>query len=63
MTNRYEHVDIARGIAILLVVMGHSCSSTSGDLNRMILGFHMPLFFFLSGLFAKEYTLETLWGG
>ena len=29
----------------------------------MILGFHMPLFFFLSGLFAKEYTLETLWGG
>ena len=63
MVNRYEHVDIARGIAIILVVMGHSCSSSTGDLNRMILGFHMPLFFFLSGLFAKEYTHETLWRG
>ena len=52
--NRIDHIDIARGIVMLLVVVGHSCSSTDGYLNRMILSFHMPLFFFLSGVFAKQ---------
>lgn len=45
---------MARGVAILLVVAGHCCSSNTGYLNRMILSFHMPLFFFLSGTFAKD---------
>ena len=61
--NRYLHIDMARGVAMILVVMGHSCLSTQGDLNKMILSFHMPLFFFLSGIFAKEYTFERLLGG
>lgn len=59
--NRYDHIDIARGIAIILVVMGHSCSSNTGDLNRLILSFHMPLFFFLSGVFAKKIESKMLW--
>lgn len=50
---RYAFIDIARGIAILLVVLGHCCSSASDPLNKMILSFHMPLFFLLSGLFVK----------
>lgn len=63
MNNRIFHVDVARGIAILLVVLGHSCLTTEGSLNRMILSFHMPLFFFLSGVFAKKITANQLLGG
>lgn len=60
---RYRFIDIARGIAILLVVLGHSFSSADCPMNKMILGFHMPLFFFLSGVFAKALSLSGLWGG
>ena len=60
---RYAHVDIARGIAILLVVLGHCFQSSDVALNRVILSFHMPLFFFLSGVFAKTETVETILGG
>ena len=60
---RYRFIDIARGIAILLVVLGHSFSSADCPMNKMILGFHMPLFFFLSGVFAKCLDFNELWGG
>ena len=60
---RYAHIDIARGIAIILVVLGHCCQSTDIALNRVILSFHMPLFFFLSGVFAKSETVKTIMGG
>lgn len=46
-------IDVMRGIAILLVVLGHSIGSLANPLNRFILSFHMPLFFFISGLVAK----------
>ena len=59
---RYRFIDIARGIAILLVVLGHSFSSADCPMNKMILGFHMPLFFFLSGVFAKCLTHSGLRG-
>lgn len=59
---RYAHVDVCRGIAILLVVLGHCFQSSGADLNRVILSFHMPLFFFLSGLFAKTMTIEFFRG-
>lgn len=60
---RYDHIDIARGIAIILVVVGHSCHTPENPLNRLILSFHMPLFFFLSGVFAKEMDYANLLGG
>lgn len=63
MNNRIFHVDVARGIAILLVVLGHSCLTTDGALNRVILSFHMPLFFFLSGVFAKKLPFNQLLEG
>lgn len=46
-------IDIARGIGILLVVYGHSNAviADKGELFRVIFSFHLPLFFFLSGLF------------
>ena len=63
MKNRIDYIDAARGIAMLLVILGHCCSSNTGVVNRTVLSFHMPLFFFLSGMFAKNCTKSELWGG
>ncbi len=52
MAKRIEYIDIARGIGILLVVMGHNdFSLISPFVYQVIYSFHMPLFFFLSGYF------------
>jgi fucose 4-O-acetylase-like acetyltransferase len=59
---RTDWVDLARGIGIVLVVFGHVARGVyAADLpldeqwfrnaDRLIYSFHMPLFFFLSGLF------------
>lgn len=53
MKKRNEQIDVVRGIAILLVILGHSFYSMEAPLNKIILTFHMPLFFFLSDLVAK----------
>lgn len=45
---RIEWIDIAKGIAILLVIIGHSAKFGSIARN-IIFSFHMPLFFILSG--------------
>ncbi|WP_165971912.1 acyltransferase family protein [Paenibacillus piri] len=54
---RIDWIDIAKGIGIVLVVVGHTALEDSG-LGRFIYSFHMPLFFFLSGyLFSvHKYT-------
>ena len=46
-------VDIAKGIGIILVILGHMIDGYSFA-GRYIWSFHMPLFFFLSGLFMSE---------
>lgn len=48
MKTRVEYIDFMRGIAMLLVIYGH-CSEMN-TANRFILSFHMPLFFFISGM-------------
>lgn len=58
MNNRIKTVDAARGIAILLVILGHCCYSLDEPINKVILSFHMPLFFFISGLIAKTYVTK-----
>lgn len=52
MTKRIEYIDIAKGIGILLVVLGHNLGieQTAPFLRRAVFSFHVPLFFFLSGL-------------
>ena len=45
--NRYEYIDITKGIGILLVVWAHIL--LVGWTHRFIYAFHMPLFFFMSG--------------
>lgn len=51
MIQRNVLFDVMRGIAIILVVVGHAGIS-SLEWN-FIYSFHMPLFFFISGYFLK----------
>lgn len=48
MKTRLNWVDIARGIGIITVLYGHAISGDS--FRHIIYAFHMPLFFFLSGI-------------
>ena len=59
-SGRYGHIDALKGAGILLVVFGHLIEKPSAQsvLLQMvytgIYSFHMPLFVFLSGIFARE---------
>lgn len=54
MSPRIGYFDVARGIGILLVVLGHNdLGALSPFLQRLIYSFHIPLFFFLSGYFIN----------
>ncbi|GFI47337.1 hypothetical protein IMSAGC019_02661 [Lachnospiraceae bacterium] len=43
---RKDYLDIAKGIGIILVVWAH----VEGSFYRYITQFHMPFFFFISGM-------------
>ncbi|KEQ54033.1 acyltransferase family protein [Sphingobium chlorophenolicum] len=47
---RLEWIDVARGIGIVAVVVGHVW--TRGGLRDAMYSFHMPLFFLLSGILS-----------
>lgn len=49
MKERIEWVDIYKGIAIILVVLGHA----TGKFNSWIYQFHMAAFFFISGYLSS----------
>lgn len=61
--NRIDQLDMIKGIAMILVIVGHLCSAIvqSGKtdvysyqmLYNVIYLFHMPLFFFVSGFLSK----------
>lgn len=52
---RIKCVDLIKGIGIILVVLGHL--PINDKLHMQIYSFHMPLFFFCSGLFFKPKTI------
>ena len=56
-TKRIAWIDMAKAIAILLMVIGHEAS---GSIYTWIFSFHMPLFFILSGYTARR--VDT-WAG
>jgi len=60
--NRIEWIDIAKGIGIILVVIGHNFSDGENIiyLRKWIYSFHMPLFFLLSGILfsAKQESFK-----
>ncbi len=57
MSNRIEWIDTAKSIGIFLVVLGHQ-GFCNNNIPTIIYSFHMPLFFFLSGIFFKS---DTSW--
>ena len=54
---RYDFVDNAKAIGIVLVVLGHSRGQPD-YLTNLIFGFHVPLFFLLSGFLVKADKLD-----
>ena len=65
LTARFDAIDSAKGIGIILVVFGHAWRGAFGAglipntvlfgaIDAGIYAFHMPLFFFLSGLLFLE---------
>lgn len=58
MTKRNPTFDIAKGIAIILMVLGH-CYSAENYILHLIYAFHMPFFFIVSGaLYANKWQSE-----
>lgn len=57
MSKRIEWIDVAKGILIVLVVLGHS--AVSGTTEIIVNSFHMAAFFFLAGVTIK--FNETIW--
>ncbi len=54
---RFPEYDIAKGIGVILVVVGH-VQELPFPFLVWIFSFHIPLYFFLSGLFVKKETTE-----
>lgn len=58
MKQRLQYFDIAKGIAIILVILGHN--EIPHTVNRFIFSFHMPLFFIVSGYFFKPLAYKEI---
>jgi fucose 4-O-acetylase-like acetyltransferase len=50
MATRMAWMDVCKGLGIALVVIGHN---SEGPVKQAIFLFHMPLFFFLSGMLTR----------
>lgn len=53
MKQRNETYDLMKGIALILMMLCHLVY-TEGPVKQFIYSFHMPLFFILAGVFAKN---------
>lgn len=58
LKKRLEWIDLAKGIGIILMVVGHMPSIPSA-VHNWIFSFHMPLFFFLSGYMFKKKKVKV----
>ncbi|KAF3998254.1 acyltransferase family protein [Glaciimonas immobilis] len=58
VVNHYDFIDNAKAIGIVLIVLGHS-KGLPEYLSHLVFGFHVPLFFFISGFLIKSNKLET----
>lgn len=59
---RDKTIDIAKGIGIILMIIGHSrfCFIDHQWVVRFIYSFHMPLFFIITGYFIKDTSVFQL---
>lgn len=62
---RIHYIDQLKGLAIILVVLGHIAEKSMGieeaPFNFMYQSFHMPLFLFLSGIFVFNGIVNYDW--
>lgn len=49
--NRLQHIDIAKGISMICIILGHLGIS---DINRVVFTFHVPVFYFITGFFVSD---------
>ena len=49
--NRVQFVDIAKGIAMICIILGHLGNET---INRVVFTFHVPIFFLITGYFTTD---------
>ena len=59
---RLDWIDIAKGIAMILVIVGHTVPNPS-PLRHAIFSFHMPVFFFLAGYTFRPKPWRELLSG
>ncbi|MBQ7522127.1 MAG: acyltransferase family protein, partial [Clostridia bacterium] len=56
---RVEYIDIAKGIGILLVMLGHILVYESDEvlakIQNFIYSFHLPMFFIITGILCRRY--------
>lgn len=63
---RIHYIDVAKGLAILIVVLGHCTATTLGPHSRLfytIYSFHMPFWFFLSGMLYSTKNWQLFFSG
>lgn len=58
-TKRKDWIDIAKGLGMILVILGH-CVPFGGKMHNLIFAFHMPFFFLLSGLVFKQTQIRVV---
>ena len=54
MSKRIEWIDTLRGVAMFFVILGHAFIKRNNIVRNYIYSFHMPLFYFISGLTTKR---------
>ena len=65
-TKKLTELDIAKGIAIIAVVLGHSfpdadygiSNELANFIHSFVYGFHMPVFFFIAGLLSAKHRFD-----
>ncbi len=56
---RLDYIDIAKGLGMLAIIWGHIMES--GATNVFVYSFHIPLFFFISGVVFRKDKYITFW--
>lgn len=59
MAVRNVQLDMAKGIAIILMIIGH-CLLFGGTVRYLIFSFHMPFFFIFSGYFFRNKPIKDV---
>lgn len=63
VNQKFKELDIAKGIAIMAVVLGHAFpdadfgieNQIANFIHSFVYGFHMPVFFFIAGLLSAKH--------